>query len=101
MTTPTTSICRVRIVNHITGRTVVVESPRDPAMVWLDLVRLVRYINRRRDETLRASVHLLQDLIVLNWHTPNYWADDIVRATLEITQPLYDAEKLICEGVQT
>ena len=98
MTATATAPCRVRIINHITDRTTVVESPRDQAAVWLDLVRLVRQTNRRRNEELRASVHLLADgMLSLHWHTPNYWADDIVKNLLDVTRPLYEAEQLIRE----
>ena len=61
--------CRVKIVNHFTDQTTVVESKRDAASVFLDLVSLVRAANRQRDDTLRGSVHLTEDLIILHWHT--------------------------------
>jgi hypothetical protein len=90
--------CRVHIVNHITGRTTDIETSRLPLLVWRDLAKLVRYVNRRRDKTLRASLHFLQDSVVLHWHTPEYWADELAKNLLEVSQPLYDAEKLILEG---
>lgn len=90
--------CRVRIVDDITGRMTTVESPRDRADVWFDLARVVRKVNRRRDETLRASLHMLPGIIVLHWHAPSWWGNDFSEAILDAARPMYEAEKLIWKG---
>jgi len=83
MTSCTTATrCRVRIVNHITDSITVVESPRDRSMVVFDLMKMVKATNRRRDEVLKVSLHLLPELIVLHFHCPNY-DDGLAKAVLE------------------
>jgi hypothetical protein len=90
----TATRCRVRIVNDIDDRTSVVESPRDRSLVIFDLMRMVKVTNRRRDEVLKVSLHLLPDLIVLHFHCPNY-NDDLAKAVLEAARPLHEVEKLL------
>jgi hypothetical protein len=90
--------CRVRIVNYINGRVVVIESQRERMAVWLELSELIRRVNHRRDETLRACLQLLPDEIVLSWHTPSYYGNEIVAATFESVMPFFEAEKLILHG---
>jgi hypothetical protein len=101
MTTATTTAttCRVRIVNHIDGRTTIIESSRDRCQVFLDLAKMVKTVNRRRDETLKASLHLLLDLIVLHWHCPHVEVD-LACEIMRIVSPLHDCERLILEGGQ-
>lgn len=88
--------CRVRIVNDITDRTTIIESPRDRFTVVLDLIRLVRSVNRRRAELLRASLHLTDDLIVLHWHCP--CAGELAKDIIDLAEPLQRVEKLIWQG---
>ncbi len=98
MTATTPACCRVKIVNHITGNTTVVESPRDRSMVVFDLMRMVRTVNRRRDDTVKASLHLLPDLIVLHWHCPWIVANDLAADLLEISKPVHEVERVIWGG---
>ena len=97
--TTTTTSCRVRIVNHIDGRTTVVESSRDRSQVFLDLAKMVKTVNRRRDETLKASLHLLPDIIILHWHCPHV-EEGLAREIMEVVSPLQDCERMILEGGQ-
>jgi hypothetical protein len=97
-TTPT--CCRVRIVNHISDSVTVVESPRDRSMVVFDLMKMVKAVNRRRDETVRASLHLLPDMIVLHWHCPSIYADALAADLLEISKPIHEVERVIWGGGQ-
>lgn len=94
----TATRCLVRVVNDIQDTTMVVESPRDRAAIILDLLKLTRRVNRRRDNALRVSLHLTADLIVLHWHSPCWHNDDFSKAILEVARPLYEAERLIQEG---
>jgi len=98
MSTPTVNRCRVRIVDDIQNRITVVESPRDRSLVYLDLAKLVHRVNRRRDETLRVSIHLLADIIILHWHSPRWYGDEFSKAILEAAQPFHEVEKLIWKG---
>jgi len=87
--------CRVRIVNDVSGQTTIVETQRDRCAVYFDLAKMVRQVNRRRDETLRASLHLLQDVIVLHWHHPCPWGNGMAAELLEIAEPLHRVEAII------
>lgn len=95
-TTPTR--CRVRIVNDINNSVTIVESPRDKGVVIFDLMKMVKVVNRRRDETVRASLHLLPDLIVLHWHCPWIIANSLAAEFLEISKPVYEVERVIWGG---
>lgn len=68
MTATAITCCRVRIVNHVTNQNDVVEFSRDQALVWLDVVRLVRRVNRRRADGFRASAHLTPSMIAIHFH---------------------------------
>lgn len=96
----TTTHCRVRIVNDIQGRTTEVESQRDRSMVLFDLMQAVRAVNRRRDTTVKASLHLRSDLIVLHWHCPWHFGTAIAAELLEVAKPVYEVESLIVKGGQ-
>ena len=101
MTTCTTpTCCRVRIVNDIQGFTNEVKSPRDRSMVVFDLMKMVKAVNRRRDDTVKASLHLLPDLIVLHWHCPWHFGDVLAAELLEVGRPMYEVERLIVKGGQ-
>jgi hypothetical protein len=100
MTSIASSRCRVRIVNDIDGHTTVVESPRDRSMVVFDLMKMVKAVNRRRDETVKASLHLLPDWIVLHWHCPWIVANDLAADLLEVAKPVHEVESLIVKGGQ-
>lgn len=91
---------RVQIVNHITDSTTTVESPRDRSVVLFDLMKAVKAVNRRRDTTLRASLHLQRDLIVLHWHCPWCFGDALAAEILEVGRPVYEVESLIVKGGQ-
>jgi hypothetical protein len=92
-----TPTCRVRIVNDISGGTAIVESTRDRSMVVFDLMRMVKAVNRRRDEVLKVALHLLPDLIVLHFHCPHS-DDGLAKAVLEAARPLHEVERLIIMG---
>ncbi len=98
MTTTTVSTCRVRIVDDIRGKTIDVDSQRDRADVWLDLVKLVHQVNRRRDDALRGCVHLRQDVIVLRWFCPWIHATECASQLFELAEPVHEAKKLIEKG---
>lgn len=97
MIATTTTHCRVRIVNDITGHTAIVETPRNRSLVIFDLMSMVRKVNRRRDDCVKASLHLLPDLIILHWFCPNH-DDDLAKAVLESAEPVREVEKLIWGG---
>jgi hypothetical protein len=98
--TATNTRCRVRIVNHIDGHTAVVESPRDRSLVLFDLARLIRTVNRRRDETVKGALCFTPEMITLHWHCPWCLRDDLAKAILEVSEPLHQAEKLLWKGAQ-
>ncbi len=98
MTITTSKPCRVRIVDDIQGKTVDVESPRDRSLVWFDLVKLVRHVNHRRDDALRACVHLQRDIIILRWYCPWVFATECAAQMMELAKPLHEVEKLIVKG---
>jgi hypothetical protein len=87
--------CRVRIVNDVNGQTTIVETQRDRCAVYFDLAKMVRQVNRRRDNMLRASLHLLQDTIVLHWHNPWIAGAGLAAELLEIAEPLHRVEAII------
>lgn len=87
--------CRVRIINDVTGQTATVESDRDRGDVLVDLMRLVRRVNRRRDETLRACLRIGHDLIVLHWHSPLFFGDEFAREAIEAVAPLHEVENIL------
>ena len=87
--------CRVRIVNDLNGRATVVESRRERAAVYWDLAKLIRQVNRRRDDTVRASLHLLENLVILHWHCPWIFARKYAAELLEIVEPLRQVEAII------
>jgi len=101
--TPTATLpdvrARVRIVNDITGKTVTLESTRDRSLVVFDLMRTVTQLNRLRNEVLKASLHLLPDLIVIHYHCPET-DDGLATAILELTEPMRRIESLIWKGGQ-
>lgn len=94
----TQSLCRVRIVNHVTDHASIIEFSRDQALVWFDLVRLVRCMNRRCDNGYRASVHLTPDLIVLHCHWPTRNRDQFSSAAIQVAGNL---ETLICDFINS
>jgi hypothetical protein len=98
MTTSTITLCRVRIVNDITGRIAIIETQRDRASVYFDLARMVRQVNRRRDETVRASLHLAESQITLHWHSPCWYGDEFSKAILEAASPVHDVAGVILGG---
>jgi hypothetical protein len=60
---------RVRPVNDLTAHTTTVESPRERAAVFFDLVKIARRANRKNEEALRMSVHLTAESIIIHFHT--------------------------------
>ena len=98
-TTPTAR-CRVRICNHVTGETVMVETVRDRADVLVDLMYLIRRTNRRRDESLRGCLCVRHDLIVLHWHSPLHYGDEFTRDMIEAVAPLHEVENILWKGGQ-
>ena len=91
---------RVRIVNHITGNTKTVETLRDAYAVAVDLMRLAKKVNRRRDRTVKASVQLLPDLIVLQWHCPCFesFAGELAKELIDTAEPIHEADDFIWKG---
>jgi hypothetical protein len=47
---------------------------------------------------VKASLHLLQDSIVLHWHCPSYYGDELAAAVLEAAAPIHEVERLIWKG---
>ena len=99
-TCATPTCCRVRIVNDISDSVTVIESPRDRSMVIFDLAKMVKAVNRRRDTTVKASLHLTADLILLHWHCPWHFGGALAAELLEISRPIHEAETLIVKGGQ-
>ena len=100
MTATTPACCRVRIVNHISDSVTIVESPRDRSVVLFDLMKMAKVVNRRRDTTVKVSLHLTADLIVLHWHCPWHFGGALAAELLEVAQPVYEVEALIVKGGQ-
>ena len=92
--------CQVRVINDIQGNTTVVESPRDRSMVVFDLMKMVKTVNRRRDTTVKASLHLTADSIILHWHCPWHFGVALAAELLEVGKPVYEVESLIVRGGQ-
>lgn len=96
------SRCRVLIGNHLNETATIVESSREPLAIFCDLAKMVKAVNRRRDETLRASVHVRlsnPNSILLQWHCPHV-EDGLAREIMRIVEPVQDCERLIREGGQ-
>jgi hypothetical protein len=93
--------CRVKIVDDIRGRETIVESPRDRSQVFLDLVAIVRRVNRRQESRafIAGSIHLLPDAIVLHWHCLQPFGSSIAAETLALAEPLHMIERVIWGGL--
>ena len=92
--------CRVRIVNDITGRVTIVESPRRRSHVFIDIAKLVKNVNRCRDldDVVKVSLHLTEELIVLHFHCPGC-DDELAMAVVDAVPELVGkVERLIWEG---
>lgn len=100
MNCATATCYRVRIINHITGEASTVETDRDRGDVLVDLMHLVRRVNRRRDETIRGCLRIGRDMIVLQWHCPWILGNSLAADLLEVAKPVHEAETLIVEGPQ-
>ena len=87
--------CRVRLVNDVTDSTTTVETQRDRCEVFLGLAQIVRHVNRRKDETIKASLHMTPDLVILHWHCQLYWGKSFAAATRDIGEPIRRAEAII------
>jgi len=85
----------VKIVNDITGHTTVVETQRDCVAVYFGLAKIMRRVNRRRDQTMKVSLHMLQDILVLHIHCPLWWGDSLAAESLKIAEPLREFEQII------
>jgi hypothetical protein len=73
ITTP--RVCRVRLVNHVTGFATVLESRREQYPLLFDLAQLVRCLNLSSVSLLKASLHLFPDSILLQLHTNRQLSD--------------------------
>jgi hypothetical protein len=84
-------------VNDLTGQITVVETAREPGAVFLDLVRHARKANRRKDEILRASVSLTENMIVLHWHceSTSERGVELNAEILALSDPIHQVDAII------
>ena len=92
---------RLRICNHVTGKTMTAETARDRADVLVDLMHLVRRVNRRRDDTIKGCLRIGCDLIVLHWHCPYSYGNEFAREMLEVGAPIHEVEEILWKGGQS
>jgi hypothetical protein len=88
-------LSRVRIVNDITGHTTMVETQFARCVVYSGLIKVIRQVNRQPDQTLRMSLHLLEDIIIVHIHCPLWWGNDLAAASFEVFQPIRQIEQII------
>jgi hypothetical protein len=86
---------RVKIVDEITAHTTIVESCRSRAEVYLDLCRLARQTNSRRDDMVRATVGLSPELITIRWFCPWLIAIEVAAEMLELAAPIHAVEQIL------
>jgi hypothetical protein len=90
-------ITRVKIVDDLAGYATIAESRRERGDIYFALAKLVRNVNRGKEDALRASLHLMQDLITLHWHTPatSEFASRMNAELIAIGDPIREVERIL------
>ena len=86
---------RVRITNGITGETTIVESRRAAQNVFLDLRRLARQVNARKDDMLRAAVGLSRGFVSISWWCPWITTTAVAAQTIDLVAPLHQVDQIL------
>ncbi len=88
---------RVKVVDDLANHTTIVETKRERGDVFMDLVKIAREANRKREDALKMSVHLAADLIIVHYHTTttSEVASKFNAEVIALGNPIRDVERIL------